>query len=255
MKFCADYLAEPLTMLFNKSLASGVFPEVFKVGHVVPIHKKGAVDDIKNYRPITILSTLAKTFEKIVLNKITFKMNSLISARQHGFMTGRSTSTNLALFQTHIIEAFEQKQQVDVIEMDFSKAFDRVSHSILIKKLEAYGFYGPFLKWLESYLLNRKLLVRYHTSVSKEIHSSSGVPQGSHLGPMLFILYINDISKSLKCNHLLFADDMKLYQNISAIQDAHTLQRDSNLVASWCKNNKMTLNLDKCAVMTYHRIN
>ncbi|XP_046683634.1 uncharacterized protein LOC124369626 [Homalodisca vitripennis] len=146
-----------------------------------------------------------------------------------------------------------ERTQIDVVELDFAKAFDRVDHVLLIRKLCEYGICGPLLKWFASYLHERKLQVRFHSALSKEFIATSGVPQGSHLGPTLFNIYINDITRRLSFNHLLFADDLKLYAKVTTHQDAINLQEDLNRVEEWCLENSMALNLDKCVCITFHR--
>lgn len=253
VKFCCPILIHPLTELFNKSIAQGVFPDAFKNSFIIPIHKKGAVNDIKNYRPIAILSVLSKVFERLVLSKINYIVRPMISTDQHGFVPGRSTATNLLVFQSDIMDALNDRKQLDVVELDFAKAFDQVCIALLLLILKSWGIDGPLLLWFGSYLIGRKLRVRYRSALSHEFTATSGVPQGSILGPILFLIYINGLTTRLKCRFLLFADDLKLYLRISTVADCHLLQEMLHLVMDWCVKNYMSLNLDKCICITFNR--
>lgn len=211
---------------------------------------------MSNYRPITIQPVLAKVFESLVLEGLAFSMEGIIAQEQHGFRKGRSTVTNLITFQEYIMSAFSKRLQVDCIYLDFSKAFDRVNHSILLSKLAGYGIHGSLLKWIESYLQGRGLLVKYRNSVSRAINMSSGVPQGSLLAPFLFTLFVNDIGSVLdiqvKC--LMFADDIKLFSEIASDEDSNRLQEALSSIHRWCCLNAMYLNMNKFAILTFSRI-
>lgn len=252
-RFCSDILEYPLTRLFNRSLAAGIFPDVFKKTLIVPIHKKGPVNDVRNYRPIAILPAIAKIFEKVVFDSIRSVALHNLTPKQHGFVRGRSSATNLMAFQTDIFDAFAEHKQVDVLELDFEKAFDRVNHSLLKKKLEACGVTGQMLHWLCSYLCDRSLQVRFNGALSNVFVASTGVPQGSLLGPLLFNIFINDLAAHTCCKSLLYADDMRLYKEISTAHDLDLLQGCLDEVAQWCKDNLMTLNVKKCLSITFHR--
>ncbi|XP_046681804.1 uncharacterized protein LOC124368609 [Homalodisca vitripennis] len=161
LKQCAPILAVHLTILFRPLLASGVFPSNLKQSYVIPIFKSRDRGNIRDYRPIVIQSALAKVFESIILNNIYSQLKSRICLEQHGFLKGRSTTTNLLMFQEYIMSAFANSSQVDCIYLDFSKAFDKINHSLLISKLEGYGIWGPLLRWMSSYLRERTLIVKY----------------------------------------------------------------------------------------------
>lgn len=254
LKFCSGIIAPHLTIYFNLLMRSGIFPNNLKLGYITPLFKSGDPSDVRNYRPIIIQSSLAKVFEAVVLKCISFNFKSVMVPEQHGFRQGKSTSTNLAVFQDFIMSAFSRGHQVDSIYLDFSKAFDRVSHVHLVQKLKVLGINGQLWKWLNSYLMDRWLVVRFGGAESFKIPALSGVPQGSLLGPALFNLFINDIVEILPAKCLLFADDIKIYGEVTSMEDANILQTSLDIISKWCSANEMSLNLDKCLQMTYHRI-
>lgn len=173
------------------SLREGVFPTLWKMAKVTPIYKSGDKKDVTNYRPISILNIFAKTFESLVYKHIYNHLKHRLNPNQHGFITGRSTNTNLLIFSSYICDSFNDKCQVDAAYTDFSKAFDKVN-SILLKKMSHLGLHGSLYRWLASYLLNRSQLVTLHGYDSVPFEATSGVPQGSNLGPLLFLAFIND---------------------------------------------------------------
>ena len=255
LKECASTLGKPLMKIFNDSLSSGIFPEEWKRSSVSPIFKKGARSDIGNYRCIAKLPTIAKFFEHLVNVNLLETVRDRISPKQHGFMKGRSTATNLTEFVYYARSGLNTKAQVDVLYTDFTKAFDRVDHGILIQKLSAFNLPQNLLTWLKSYLDNRVQFVKHGASESNDFTASSGVPQGSHLGPTLFLLFINDIVDQMPPDVLilLFADDIKIAKIIKTQQDAVVLQRAINKLKLWCDKNKLHLNLDKCAVLSIYK--
>lgn len=255
-KRCASTLAKPLAMIFNSSLEQGYFPSMWKESRIVPVHKDGDRSDITKYRPISILSIFPKIFESLVCPVINWHMKSRFISNQHGFLRYKSTMSNLAIYINDISECMDKNIQVDSIYTDFSKAFDMVDHYVLISKLKAYGFEGNFLRWLESYLRDRKLKVVIGGFASREFSAGTGVPQGSHLGPVLFNIFINDITTCFHhSNFLLYADDLKLYRDIQNVDDCNKLQSDLTRLQQWCDKNKMTLNPDKCYHLTFTKKN
>ncbi|XP_017466462.1 PREDICTED: RNA-directed DNA polymerase from mobile element jockey-like isoform X1 [Rhagoletis zephyria] len=248
-------LVYPLKLIFNKSLSSGTFIDDWKLTTVMPVFKNGNRSDVRNYRPISKLSAISKIFEHTVNAKLNFAVKSIISPYQHGFVAGRSTVSNLAVFSEYCFESFSLGFQVDCIYTDFSKAFDRVSHSILIQKLACIGFHSIFLRWLESYLCNRRCVVSIDGATSCPFVPSSGVPQGSVLGPLLFILFINDISSCFSfAKFLLYADDLKVFSVIKNTSDAIRLQDDIDKLHLWCLKSRLSLNISKCFQLTYSKI-
>ena len=245
-------LLSPLLKLYNKSLSSGVFPDFWKESFIFPIHKDGDKSDVVNYRPISILSTFAKIFESIIAKRLAEYFLRSIGSFQHGSIKGRSTLTNLLLFNNFIFEAFLEKWQVDSIYIDFSKAFDRVNHGMLLRKLENAGIGGSLLKWLESYLSCRSQSVRSCGASSFKFSPTSGVPQGSNLGPLLFSVFINDLAEVVKLvKVLLYADDIKLLFLVRSERDAVTLQRELEGLLRWSVSNGLPINLSKCKVISF----
>jgi hypothetical protein len=251
---CASQLVEPLWQIFNKSLSSGVFPTAWKIAKVVPIPKSGDDSIVSNYRPISILSCCAKVLESLVYPYIQRHIKPYLTDHQHGFVSSRSTCTNLVSFTELLTSAMDSGKQTDVIYTDFSKAFDKVSHSILIYKLSAYGVSGNMLQWLQSYLTERVFYVVVNGFESSYRNITSGVPQGSHLGPILFNLFINDV---IECFHhstvFMYADDLKFARVIDTTDDITLLQSDIIRLSSWCEHNLMHINIKKCIHMKFTR--
>lgn len=251
---CRHVVAYPLYLLFKRSLSDGVFPSVWKISAITPVHKTGDTSNVKNYRPISIIPHIAKLFESLVYSKIKRSLNHIIVDEQHGFRPGKSTTTSSVIFTSYLTDAIENRGQVDVILTDFKKAFDTVDHGLLIRELKALGVGDPLLTWIASYLTDRKQYVKLHGSVSKITNITSGVPQGGHLSPLLFILFVNSISKWItKAKFLLFADDIKIYMKIDNHESCKTLQSQLNLFLSWVEHLGLMLNIDKCHIMTFTR--
>ncbi|XP_075150870.1 uncharacterized protein LOC142224978 [Haematobia irritans] len=256
LRNCASVLCIPLTNLFNYSLSSGCFPTLRKESYIIPLYKKGNRTEIENYRGIAKLSAIPKLFERLVTDRLVHSLRSIFSVYQHGFMKGKSTSTNLLEFTSYIHDAFSRRNQVDVVYTDFSKAFDKVNHRLLLYKLSALGFPPALLCWISSYLSDRVQCVMFKGRTSRKISVTSGVPQGSHIGPVLFALYLDDLSSAIHhSNILMYADDVKLFSSISTTVDSCRLQGDLDLVVRWCDINGMCLNFGKCKKMTFFRSN
>ncbi|XP_047989455.1 uncharacterized protein LOC125228811 [Leguminivora glycinivorella] len=222
LKNTVKTITAPLTILFNKCLSEGVFPSIWKTANIIPVHKGGSKNNVENYRPISILSTLSKVFEKLVHKLIYPNLHNQIIPYQHGFVRNRSTTTNLLIYTSYLFESIDNNTQVDSVYTDFRKAFDRVDHQLLLEKIAYNGNRGNLWRWFKSYITNRTQKVTINGCESYAVKVSSGVPQGSILGPLLFTLFINDISNCFKfCNILLYADDLKIYHTISNVNDCY----------------------------------
>ncbi|KAI5732389.1 hypothetical protein M8J77_026120 [Diaphorina citri] len=253
-KKCAVQLARPLTLLFNESLQTGIFPNKWKVALITPIHKSGPKNEIKNYRPVSIISIIPKLLEKLTYDKIKDCLNPLIIDNQYGFMKRRSTMTNLVSFSHYVGNSLDSGCQVDCIYTDFSKAYDKLNHNILIAKLSAFGISGYLLQWIRNFLSGRIQIVRVGTSTSEPIHIPSGCIQGGHMSGLLFSLFINDIAEIFPgFNFWLFADDLKVALRVGGQREVDSMQSMLSRLYHWCSINKMELNIGKCMVMTYHR--
>lgn len=251
---CAKLLHSPLSFIFNKSIQHGYFPSIWKKSIIIPLFKSGSKNIISNYRGIAKLSVIPKMFEKIVYDRLSHQVTSLISSTQHGFRSSHSTITNILELTSIVNEGFVNGKQTDVIYTDFSKAFDKISIKLLVHKLDKMAFNKPLLKWINSYLVERKQCVKFRNTYSRYIEVISGVPQGSHLGPLLFILFINDLPSVIRqVNCLIYADDVKMFHLVSSHNDQIKLQSDLNNFSRWCDLNFMTLNINKCKYMVFCR--
>ena len=254
LKYCSFVLSRPLHVVFNKSLASGIFPDFWKLSYLTPIFKSGNKADISNYRPVCNLSSIPKLFEKIVAAYLRSKLSLTVIEEQFGFLDKKSAELNLITFVDYLSGVLDVGGEVHAIYTDFSRAFDRVNHKLLIAKLETAGIQGILLKWIESYLFERFQTVKINNYKSKNIPNPSGVPQGSHLGPLLFVLFINDIIDCFKyAKFLCFADDLKCYLAISSPEDCLKLQSDLARLNRWCEINAMDLNIAKCNAISFTR--
>lgn len=251
---CAKTISLPISILFKRSIAEGYVPCIWKRAFITPVHKKGAKTDITNYRPISKLCIVSKVFEKVVFNQLYPALKQSFSPFQHGFLKGRSTVSNLISLNSYLTEAMDNGHQVDVVYTDYSKAFDRIPHKLLLFKLHKVGICGDLFRWFSSYIDNRTQAVVVNNYMSSWVPIPSGVPQGSLLGPLLFTLFVNDIDSCFQTSHLLcFADDMKIYTSISSVSDAEKLQADLVRLESYCAINQLDLNPLKCSTVTFTR--
>ena len=247
LKETASIIAPSLCKLFNKSLHLGAVPEEWKLANVVPVLKKGDKSKTENYRPISLLSIVSKVLERRVFLNIEHHLWQLTNKCQHGFLQGRSCVTNLLEVFDNIGKILDNGGQVDTIYLDMAKAFDRISHQKLIIKLRNYGFGGSLLKWFQSYLTDRRQRVTVLGATSDTLPISSGVPQGSILGPALFLLYVNDLPDSVNNSQIaMFADDTKLYSTIKCENNATLLQRDLQSLEQWSITSGLSFNETKC---------
>lgn len=246
-------ISSPLSILFNKSIREGLFPSAWKTSNVTPVYKSGKKSDACNYRPINILAAASKIFERIIFNKVYQHVREFITSAQHGFVSGKSTLTNLLEFATKITDSILDGGQLDVIFTDFSKAFDQVSHRLLLLKLQKLGIKSNILQWFRSYLSERTQCVVIGGCKSNRFTPTSGVPQGSILGPLLFLLFINDLPDIFSSSSSLFADDNKIFRKIDCAADGFCLQSDIASFSAWCDNNKLNLNPKKCSALSITR--
>lgn len=251
---CKYSLSTPIHYLFAKSLSHCVVPNIWKLSYITPIFKSGDKHNIENYRSISIQSVIPKILDKLVSQQLHNRYSHLLSDNQHGFRKNKSTITNLFDYTHYIAESLIHNKQVDSIYIDFRKAFDTVNISILIDKLLHIGINRKSIAWINSFLYKRKQQVKIKNHVSHYINACSGVPQGSHCGPILFLFFIDDICKSLSNSRiLLFADDLKIFRAVSSSKDSELLQLDLNSVTNWCKVNQLYVNFSKCNSISFGR--
>ena len=255
LKECAHTLAPSITKLFNISLLSACLPSSWKMANVIPIHKKESKHQAKNYRPISLLPVISKILERCIYNRIIDYLIPKITKLQHGFLRNRSTATQLLSVLTNINNILDTGDQCDTVYFDLSKAFDSVPHRLLIHKLKSFGIHGTLLAWIQNYLTHRRQRVTINGSNSEWLTVTSGVPQGSILGPLLFLLYINDLPTVLSTNTLcaIFADDPKITRHIQSHQDHLILQRDITNVHNWSTAWGLKFNSNKCMVLSMAR--
>ena len=255
LKFVCTEISPVLNHLISSSLQQGVFPTKLKCAKVIPLHKGGSKTEISNYRPISLLSCFSKIYEKIMHARLTkfLKENSIIYGSQYGFRSGHCSEHALLEAQNKIVKALERKQIAVLLLLDFSKAFDMVDHNILLRKLEHYGIRGVCLSWFQSYLSNRQQYVAVDNCASEKHTLKYAVPQGSILGPTLFILYINDLPNIDRfTEYIFFADDANLiitgntYEEVN--NKVNTLLQN---VQNWVVQNGLKLNISKTKYMIF----
>lgn len=244
-------LSHPLTILYNRTLSLGVFPSRWKESFITPVFKKGDRSRVDNYRPVAILNAFAKVLERLVHTRLSVHVNNLLSPNQHGFMRNRSTVTNLLGYTNFIAKTLGKGGEVHAIYTDFSKAFDTVDFDILISKLHSFGIRGTILDWFKTYLMHRTSMVAFNGSHSSPFSPSSGVPQGSILGPLLFNMYINDLCTLFDCQFLLYADDLKLFSAVKSLDDCRSVQSNVDRLSNWCDLNGLKLNAAKCFFINF----
>ena len=254
LKECAAQIVKPLCHIFNVSLSSGKLPSIWLKANVVPVYKKGDKQLVENYRPVSLLCICGKIMERAVFNIIFPHIKSQIYHLQHGFVKGRSTVTQLLSVFHEISSVMDGSGQVDMLYLDFSKAFDSVSHKLLIHKLQSFGFHSNLLQWFNAYLTGREQRVVVDGANSDWLPVLSGVPQGSILGPMLFLCYINDMPSSTQNSTIaLFADDSKCFRTIQDTNDCLLLQRDIDSLYNWGKRWDLHYHPSKCQIICMSR--
>lgn len=246
-------LAVPLSIIFQRSISCSSLPYLWKTAFVVPLLKKPPAVSVKNYRPISLTSSVCKIFEIIIKKSILKHMlgKNLINPGQFGFLPGRSTLSQLISCVSDWVSSVNEKIQTEVVYIDYAKAFDVVCHSKLLLKLEkGYGITGSLLKWIRAFICGRTFKVKIGASFSECYEICSGVPQGSVLGPLLFLIYVNDVSDKLSSACKLFADDLKIYRPLhDPAVDFYSLQKDLDTFSDWSKTWQLVISEHKCKVM------
>ena len=248
-------LCFPLTDLYNLFMQQCSVPLSWKEANIIPIYKgKGSKMDVANYRPISLTNVFCKNIEKLVCDKLLMFLdqNNLFSTAQAGFRPGHSTLSQLPRNKSLLLDSFNNRQCTDAVYTDMSKAFDSISHKKLLYKLAAYGVHDNVCKWIESFLSSRRQRVLVNGCVSEWKPCTSGVPQGSVLGPLLFLIYINDLPDHIHHSSiLLYADDAKLLKYISNRLDCTLFQQNINSLSRWCSTWQIHLNIAKCVSIRF----
>ena len=257
MKNFEEFYITPLTYIINLSISQGHFPDELKLAKVIPIYKSGDKQSIENYRPISVLSFFSKKIRKIVANYVLIFLDqhAILYDHQFGFRRGHSTSHAIISLVEKVSRSLDTGKIVVGVFLDLKKAFDTVDHQNLLDKLYAHGLRNNIYEWFKSYLANRSQYVMYNNSKSETKHITHGVPQGSILGPLLFILYINDFSRASDLLFsILFADDTSVFiEGQSYTGVIETLNKELKNIVSWLNSNKLTLNVKKTHYMIFHR--
>ena len=253
LKASENELLEPLELLFKKSIQSGKIPADWKTAVVIPIFKKGAKGEAGNYRPVSLTSVPCKLLEGLIKEAMMDHLlrNQLIRDSQHGFMTGRSCTTNLVEYLDVATRLVDQGKAADIVYLDFAKAFDKVPRERLLAKLEAKGITGAILQWIRNWLSDRTQRVKVKEALSESSEVESGVPQGTVLGPVLFIVFIDDIDEAASLLDFMnkFADDTKGLKSIENVEDCEKMQQTLDKLCSWANKWGMKFNVKKCKIM------
>ena len=252
-------VAQHLTIIFNQSIREGCFPQAMKTAKIIPLHKGNSVLSVSNYRPISLLPIFSKIFERLAYNRLVHFIdeNKILSQNQFGFQRGKSTENAVTSIVSRILQAKEKKESSYCIFLDFAKAFDTVNHNILVEKLDYYGVKDHALGWFKSYLNNRAQYTQIGETLSDVGYIKHGVPQGSVLGPLLFLLYINDITESSKIlQFYLFADDTTIFYSDKTNPETEALlNTELSKVSDWLAANKLSLNVGKSNFLHFHHGN
>ena len=251
LSIAAKELAIPLRNLFQLSLNTGKLPLEWKKANVSPIHKKGPRTTPNNYRPVSLTSVTCKVMEKLVRKAVMTHLeeNEIISKDQHGFISGRSCTTHLLETLDTWTEILDEGGSIDVVYTDFQKAFDSVPHNRLVEKVAACGINGDLKDWIKDFLSNRTQSVVVNGTRSQEGKVTSGIPQGSVLGPILFVIYINDLPNCTTNQVKMFADDTKIFSRSDVHGNEASLQKDLDELVKWSEKWQLKFHPEKCALM------
>ena len=261
LKFLAPALISPLRLIINQSLITGIYPDKLKTAKVIPMYKKGDKTKCDNYRPISLLCAISKLFEKVVYNQLYdyFTKNKLFHDNQYGFRTKHSTELAVTELIDRVLLNIDNKQVPFAVFMDLSKAFDTLDHKILIDKLHHYGIRGISLMWFESYLYKRTQYVEIDSSKSSPQTITTGVPQGSILGPLLFLIYMNDMPQASSIfKFILYADDTTLFSaldyslSLDIPASSELINKELARVGEWLIINRLSINITKTKYMLFH---
>ena len=256
VKFVIDALIVPTKHIFDLSLKKGVFPDKLKIARITPIFKSGEKNLVNNYRPISVLSCFSKVLERIMHNRLYLFLldNNILYDKQFGFQKDNSTEHAILQLTNQILQSFEQNKFTIGVFIDLSKAFDTVDHKILLKKLSFYGVKNNNLKWFMSYLSNRKQYISTDMGNTEMEHIFCGVPQGSILGPLLFLIFVNDLSNATLLDPIMFADDTNLFYSNKDIKSLYEfVNRELININTWFQTNKLSLNVDKTKYVLFHK--
>ena len=251
LKELSEVLAEPLTILFKFSLQSGKLPDEWKTAHVTPIYKKGGKSKAENYRPVSLTVIICRILESLIFQVVIDHLmkHDFISQHQHGFLPKRSTVTQLLETLEIWTKELDKGNGMNILYCDFRKAFDSVPHKRLINKIRSFGIDGPLLKWIEDFITGRKQCVRVNGKLSSWETVTSGVPQGSVLGPLLFVLFINDLEDAVSCGVKLYADDTKIFAIVNNDTDSKEFQKQINSLYQWSTTWQLKFHPDKCHIL------
>jgi len=251
LKELANECAPYLSLIYQKCLSAGSIPDIWKTATVSAIFKKGDRYKASNYRPVSLTCICCKMLEHIIVSNVMGHLdrNNILTDGQHGFRRRRSCETQLLTLSDELLKSLDKGKQHDLAILDFSKAFDKVPHQRLLTKLHHYGIRGQTLEWIRAFLTDRTQRVAVDGAISDPAPVVSGVPQGSVLGPILFLVYINDLPLTVSSKTRLFADDCVVYREISSEQDSEVLQEDLRRLWDWEKLWGMSFNPEKCCIL------
>ena len=255
LKELAAELSVPLLKIFQSCINSGKIPDAWKIAHITPVFKKGDKCEPSNYRPISLTCIVSKILEKVIRDSLIhhLRSNELLSNKQYGFLKGRSAKIQMIRVMDDWTKHLDQGRSVDVIYLDFMKAFDKVSHEHLLHKLCHLGVHHQILDWIHDFLNERSQMVVYNNKMSSMKEVESGVPQGTVIGPSSFLSFVNDLPEVVQSSIYMFADDTKMFRGIVNNYDSLQLQSDIDRLVTWSSTWRLLFNPNKCKVMTVGR--